>query len=157
MVRELKGQIQGQGLRIAVVVSRFNEFVTRRLLEGAREGLLSRGVEEENLIVAWVPGALELGLAAKALAQSQRYDSVICLGAVIRGETSHYDIVASEGAASIVKASLETGVPIIFGVLTTENADQAANRAGGKLGNKGYEAALAAIEMTNLMRLIREQ
>ena len=155
MAKELKGHLQGQGLRIALVVARFNEFVTHRLLEGAHQGLLSHGVAEEDITIAWVPGSLELGLAAKALLETQKYDAVVCLGTVIRGETTHYDLVAGQTASGIARLALDTGVPVTFGVLTTENVEQAINRAGGKLGNKGYDAAVAAIEMTNLLRLIR--
>ena len=155
-MKEVRGELQGQGLRIGIVVSRFNQFVTCSLLEGAREGLAKYGVRDEDAIILWVPGAFELPLAAKILARSGRYDAVICLGAVIRGETSHYDLVADQAGRGIGAASLETEVPIIFGVLTTENVDQAINRAGGKVGNKGYDAALVAIEMVRLLRTTRD-
>ena len=156
MVREVKGDLQGTGLRVGIVVARFNEFITRPLLEGAREGLGKHGVADENTVVLWVPGSFELPLAAKALAQSGRYDAVICLGAVIRGETTHYDLVTAQAAHGVAAASLETEVPIIFGVLATENIDQAINRAGGKMGNLGYDAALSAIEMAHVLRSVRD-
>ena len=155
MVRELRGDLQGQGLRIAIVASRFNEFVTQRLLAGAKEALLHHGVREENTVVAWVPGGFELPLAAKTLAETHQYDSIVCLGAVIRGETSHFDMVAGRASNGIGRASLDTGIPIMFGVLTTENSDQALSRAGGKVGNLGYSAAVGAIEMAHLLRAIK--
>lgn len=157
MAKELTGRLQGQGLKFAIVVSRFNEMVTRRLLEGALKGLQSCGTEEENVTVAWVPGSLELGVAAKALAESREYNALICLGAVIRGETGHYDVVATRGTAALSRVALDTGVPIAIGVLTTYNLEQAVARAGGKVGDKGYEAALTAVEMANLMRLIEKE
>ena len=156
MARELKGDLQGAGLHIAIVVAHFNQFVTGRLLEGAQEGLARHGVRDEDTLIAWVPGSFELPLAAKTLAQSRQYDSVICLGAVIRGETSHFDMVAGQAASGIGKASLETGVPVLFGVLTTDNIDQAMNRAGGKSGNLGYSVAVDAIEMARLTRALRD-
>ena len=155
MARELKTDLQGQGLRVAIVVARFNRFVTQRLLEGAQEALTTHGVNEEDTLVAWVPGSFELPIAAKALAETGRYDSVICLGAVIRGETSHYDFVARHACDGIGKVGLETGVPIAMGVLTTENMDQAINRAGGKSGNLAYNATVGAIEMARLLRAIK--
>ena len=156
MARELKGDLQGQGLRIAIVVARFNQFVTQRLLEGAREALARHGVREDDTLVAWVPGSFDLPVAAKNLAQTHRYDAMVCLGAVIRGETSHYDIVAGQASSGIGRAALDTGVPIMFGVLTTENMDQAINRAGGKSGNLGYDVAVGAIEMARLMRAMKD-
>ncbi len=155
-MRELEGDHQGQGLRIAVVAARFNQFITGLLLEGVRNGLSTHGVREEDTVLLRVPGAFELPLVAKTLAGSGRYDAVVCLGAVIRGETTHYDLVSGQAASGITSASLETQVPVIFGVLTTENIDQAINRAGGKMGNIGYDAALSAIEMANLMRQVRD-
>lgn len=156
MSTELKGDLQGQGLRIAIVVARFNQFVTQRLLDGAQDALRSHGVKEEDSLVAWVPGAFDLPVVAKALAQSHRYDSIVCLGAVIRGETTHYELVASQASTGIARAAMDTGVPVLFGVLTTESMDQAINRAGGKSGNIGYNAATGAIEMANLMRAIKD-
>ena len=155
MPQELKGDMNGQGLRIAVVVARFNEFVTSQLLSGALSTLHRFGVRDSDVSVAWVPGSFELPLVAKVLGQSGRYDSVICLGAVIRGETSHYDMVAGQASSGIGAAGMETGVPTIFGVLTAENMDQAINRAGGKSGNAGSNAALAAIETARLIQSIR--
>ena len=156
LAQELKGELQGQGLRIAIVVSRFNGFVTHRLLEGAREALETHGVGKEDTVVAWVPGSFELPLAARALAETGRYDSIVCLGAVIRGETSHYDFVAGHASRGIGKVSLDTGVPVAMGVLTTENMDQAINRAGGKSGNLGYNAAVGAIETARVIRAIKD-
>ena len=155
MAHEIKGDLQGQGLRIAVVVARFNEFVTTILLHGATDALTRHGVDDEDILIAWVPGAYELPSCAKSLAQTQRYDAVICLGAVIRGETSHYDLVATQSAAGISRASTDTGVPIIFGVLSAENISQAINRAGGKQGNIGYTSGVSAIEMARLNQIIK--
>jgi 6,7-dimethyl-8-ribityllumazine synthase len=154
LIRELRGDLEGQGLRLAIVVARFNQFITQKLLEGAQDALQRHGVAEEDVLVVWVPGSFELPVTARALAQTRRYDAVICLGAVIRGETSHYDIVAGQAASGIARAGMETGVPAIFGVLTCDNMDQAINRAGGKSGNLGYNAAVGAIEMGRLMRAI---
>ncbi len=155
MAKELRGDLQGNGLRIAIVVARFNGFITQQLLAGARETLVRHGVSEDDILVAWVPGACELPITAKTLAQTQRYDSIICLGAVVRGETTHYDMVAGQASRGIGQASLETGVPVMFGVLTTENMDQAINRAGGKVGNAGSTAAQGAIEMARLMQTVK--
>ena len=155
MPRQLNGEMDGNGLRVAVAVARFNEVVTRSLLSGAVETLTRYGVRDEDISVAWVPGSFELPAVAKGLGQTGRYDAVICLGAVIRGETSHYDMVANQAASGINAAGRETGVPTIFGVLTTENMDQAINRAGGKSGNLGSNAAVAAIEMARLMESIK--
>ena len=155
MPKELNGDLNGQGLRVAIVVARFNEFITRQLLTGALETLASRGVRDEDISVAWVPGSFELPVVAKTLAQTRQYDAIICLGAVIRGETSHYDMVAGQASRGIGAVGLETGVPTIFGVLTTENMDQAINRAGGKLGNMGSHAAVTAIETARLVQVIQ--
>ena len=154
MARELKGDLQGRGLHIGIVVSRFNRFVTEKLLEGALEGLGQHGVQDGDVTVAWVPGSFELPLASVSMAQTQQFDAVICLGAVIRGETGHYEMVASHASSGIGKAALDTGIPIMFGVLTTENMDQAINRAGGKSGNLGYNVAVGAIEMVRLKQTI---
>lgn len=154
MPKELNGDLNGQGMRVAVVVARFNELVTRQLLSGALETLERHGVRGDDISVAWVPGAFELPVAAKALAKTGRFDSVVCLGAVIRGETGHYDMVAGQAAAGTAAVGLETGVPTIFGVVTSENMDQALNRAGGKSGNVGSNAAAAAIETASLIRAI---
>lgn len=154
MSRVLEGALDGAGLRVCVVVSRWNEFVTRRLLEGAETVLRERGLADGDVTVAWVPGAFELPTAAKWAAASGRYDAVVCLGAVIRGETAHFEYVAGGAAEGILQAAQETGVPVIFGVLTVDTVEQALSRAGGKDGHKGEEAALAAIEMANLRRLL---
>ncbi len=146
------GQRQGEGLRVALVCSRFNELVTERLLAGARDGLVRHGVDEASVTLAWVPGAFELPLAAARLASSGECDAVVCLGAVIRGATAHFEFVAGQCAAGVQRAQLDTGVPVIFGVLTTDTVDQALDRAGGKSGNKGFDAAAAAIEMADLLR-----
>jgi 6,7-dimethyl-8-ribityllumazine synthase len=146
------GQLRGDGLRVAIVCGRFNDLITERLLAGARDGLLRHGVDEASITEAWVPGAFELPLVAKRLAASGEYDAVVCLGAVIRGATGHYEHVAGQCAAGIQQAQLETGVPVVFGVLTTETIEQAIERAGTKMGNKGYESAETAIEMADLLR-----
>lgn len=150
-----QGSLQGAGLRIAVVTARFNEFVTERLHAGARDCLLRHGVDAGAIDSVWVPGAFELPLAALTLAQTGKYRTVICLGAVIRGDTTHYDYVCNEAAKGIAAAGLQTGVPVIFGVLTTENTEQAIARAGGKSGNKGWDAAMTALEMANLLPQIK--
>jgi 6,7-dimethyl-8-ribityllumazine synthase len=147
--------MNGQGLRVAVVVARFNEFVTKRLLEGALETLTRHGVRDEDITLAWVPGSFELPVVAKSFGISGQYDAVICLGAVIRGETDHYEMVAHQAAAGISAAGRETGIPTVFGVLTTENMEQAINRAGGKSGNLGSNAASAAIETARLVQAIK--
>ena len=148
--------MDGQGLRVAVVAARFNEFVTRQLLTGALETLAHHGVRDEDISLAWVPWSFELPLVAKALGLSGQYDAILCLGAVIRGETDHYEMVANQAASGISAAGRETGVPTIFGVLTTENMDQAINRAGGKSGNLGSNAAMAAIETARLVKSIQQ-
>ncbi|MDP3047373.1 MAG: 6,7-dimethyl-8-ribityllumazine synthase [Chloroflexota bacterium] len=149
-----EGKLIGEGLRFAVVISRFNEFITGKLLEGARDALRRHGVADGDVDVAWVPGSFEIPLVAKRLAESGRYDAVICLGAVIRGATPHFDYVASEVAKGVAAVGLTTGVPTIFGVLTTDTIEQASERAGTKAGNKGFAAAVAAIEMANLLRAL---
>ncbi len=152
----VRGGLDARGLRIAVVASSFNRFVTSKLAEGACRGLMASGLEETDLYVAWVPGAFELPLAASEMARTGKWDALVCVGAVIRGETSHFDFVAGEAARGISAASRETGVPIAFGVLTTDTEEQALERAGGKAGDKGYEAALTAVEMANLLRRVKE-
>src|SRR3979411_421714 len=144
------GKLRTEGRAFAVVVARFNDFVTSKLLEGAVDMLSRLGAAESDITVAWVPGAYEIPLAASKLAGSGKYAAVICLGTVIRGETPHFDFVAGQCASGIAAVALETGVPVIMGVLTTETLDQAINRAGGKMGNKGAEAAAAAVEMADL-------
>ncbi|WP_163149797.1 6,7-dimethyl-8-ribityllumazine synthase [Anoxybacillus sp. MB8] len=147
-----EGNLVGTGLKVGIVVARFNEFITSKLLSGALDGLKRHGVEEQHIDVAWVPGAFEIPLVAKKMAESKKYDAVITLGAVIRGATSHYDYVCNEVAKGTSHAALSSGIPVIFGVLTTDTIEQAIERAGTKAGNKGWEAALSAIEMANVMR-----
>ena len=154
MPKELSGDLNGQGLRVAVVVARFNELVTRPLLNAAIGTLTRYGVDDDDINVVWVPGAFELPVVAKSLAKTSRFDAIVCLGAVIRGETGHYDMVAGNAARGISQVGVDTGVPTIFGVLTTENMDQALNRAGGKAGNMGANAAVAAIETARLVQAI---
>ena len=146
-----RGTTEARARRFAVVASRFNEVVVERLIEGAVAGFVRHGVAEEDVDVAWTPGAFELPLAARRLAASREYDAVVCLGAVIRGETAHFDYVAAEAARGIQQAGLETGVPVLFGVLTTDTMEQALARAGGDHGNKGWDTAVAAIEMASLL------
>jgi 6,7-dimethyl-8-ribityllumazine synthase len=153
-IRTLVGSSNASALSIAIVVSRFNEIIGNALLQGALMGLKRHGMPEDKNLVVWVPGAFELPLAAKTLAQTGRYDAVICLGAVIRGATDHYDYVCSTTASGIAQVSASLGVPVIFGVLTTNTLEQALERAGGKGGNKGYDAAVAAVEMANLIPLL---
>ena len=148
----LEGKLLAKGMRVAIVVARFNEFITTKLLGGAEDTLLRHGCEDTNITVVWVPGAFEIPFAAKKLAESKKYDAVICLGAVIRGATSHYDYVCAEVSKGVALVNLETGVPCAFGVLTTENIEQAVERAGTKAGNKGSDAAATAIEMVNLAK-----
>ena len=146
------GQLRGDGLRIAIACARFNDLITERLLAGARDGLQRHGVDGDSITVAWAPGAFELPLVAQRLAASGEFDAVIALGAVIRGATSHYEHVAGECATGLQRAALDTGVPVAFGVLTTDSVEQALERAGCKAGNKGYEAAETALEMADLLR-----
>lgn len=152
MMRTLEGKLVAEDMKVGIVAARFNEFITNKLLGGALDGLTRHDVREEDIEVAWVPGAFEIPLIAARMAKSGKYDAVICLGAVIRGSTSHYDYVCSEVSKGIASVSLETGVPVLFGVLTTENIEQAIERAGTKAGNKGYDCALSAVEMVNLIR-----
>ena len=141
-----------EGMKVGVIATRFNEFIVSKLLDGALDGLVRHGVDEDNVTVVWVPGAFEIPTIANKMAKSGKYDAVICLGTVIRGQTSHYDLVCNEVAKGIAQVSLGTGVPTLFGVVTTENIEQAISRAGTKAGNKGYDCALSAIEMVNLDR-----
>lgn len=150
--RHVSGALDGKGLRIGIVVSRFNDFISERLLDGAIDCLLRHGVADKDITVARVPGAMEIGPAALRLARSKRHDAVVCLGCVIRGETSHYDQVCAEAARGVTRAGFESGLPVTFGVLTTDNLHQAIERAGAKGGNKGWDAALAAIEMASLYK-----
>ncbi len=154
MTREIEGGLQGEGLRIGVVVARFNNFVTAKLLEGAQSALAGHGVADDDVTVVRVPGSFEIPVVARKMAESDRFDAVVCLGAVIRGETDHYEHVAGEAAKGIANASVATGKPVVFGVLTTDTVEQATNRAGGKQGNSGYSAAVAAIEMANVLRAL---
>jgi len=147
-----EGRLQGESLSIAIVVSRFNDLITRQLLAGAQDGLRRHGVEAEKVDVAWVPGSFEIPLVARKLAESGRYQAVVCLGAVVRGETPHFEYVATQVSSGIARAALETGVPLIFGIITADSLEEALERAGGKMGNKGCDAAVSAIEMANLMR-----
>lgn len=147
-----EGNLISDGIRVGIVCARFNEFIVSKLLSGCQDGLLRRGVRDDDISVAWVPGAFEIPLAAARMAKSGKYDAVIALGAVIRGSTSHYDYVCSEVSKGIAHAALETGVPVLFGVLTTDTIEQAVERAGSKAGNKGAECAQGAIEMVNLLR-----
>lgn len=147
-----EGKLVSENIKIGIVAARFNEFITSKLLSGALDGLKRHDVQEENIDVAWVPGAFEIPLIASKMAKSKKYDAVICLGAVIRGSTSHYDYVCSEVSKGIAQTALANDIPVLFGVLTTENIEQAIERAGTKAGNKGFDSAVSAIEMVNLMR-----
>ncbi|WP_430510626.1 6,7-dimethyl-8-ribityllumazine synthase [Gottfriedia solisilvae] len=151
---KIEGNLIGSGLKIAVVVGRFNEFITSKLLGGAQDALLRHGVEESDIDIVWVPGAFEIPLISKKLADTNKYHAIITLGTVIRGATTHYDYVCNEVAKGVASISLQTGIPVIFGVLTTENIEQAIERAGTKSGNKGWDAGISAIEMANLLREI---
>lgn len=150
-----EGKLVADGVKIGIVAGRFNEFITSKLISGALDGLKRHNVDEDNIEIAWVPGAFEIPLVASEMARSKKYDAIICLGAVIRGNTSHYDYVCNEVSKGIAHVSLETGIPVMFGVVTTENIEQAIERAGTKSGNKGYDVAVGAIEMINLVREIK--
>jgi len=154
MANVMEGFITGKGLKFGIVVSRFNEFITSKLLGGALDALHRHETQDEDIDVAWVPGAFEIPIAAKKMAESGKYDAVICLGAVIRGSTSHYDYVCNEVSKGTAQVGMSTGVPTIFGVVTTENIEQAIERAGTKAGNKGTDSAMAAMEMANLLKQI---
>lgn len=154
-MRIMEGIYEGKGLKIAIVASRFNEFITNKLIGGAEDCLLRHGVAGDDIALAWVPGAFEIPVIAKKLALSGEYDAVICLGAVIRGATSHYDYVCAEVSKGIAQASMESGLPVLFGVLTTDTIEQAIERAGTKAGNKGTDCAMGALEMANLVRVIK--
>ena len=153
MSKTFEAQLIGTDLKIGIVVGRFNELITSKLLGGAVDGLKRHGVDEGDIDIAWVPGAFELPFIAKKMADTKKYDAIICLGTVIRGSTTHYDYVCNEAAKGIASVSLETGIPVMFGVVTTETIEQAIERAGTKSGNKGYDAAISAIEMANLTRM----
>ena len=151
-MKVLEGNYTGKGIKVGIVAARFNEFITSKLVSGALDGLKRHEVEEEDIELAWVPGAFEIPLVAKKMADSKKYDAVICLGAVIRGATSHYDYVCNEVSKGLASVGLNSGIPVLFGVVTTENIEQAIERAGTKAGNKGYDCALGAIEMVNLIK-----
>ena len=155
-MKTFEGKLVSEDIKVGIIVARFNEFITSKLLSGALDTLTRHEVKEENIQVAWVPGAFEIPLIASKMAESGKYDAVICLGAVIRGSTSHYDYVCSEVSKGISSVSLKSGIPVMFGVLTTENIEQAIERAGSKAGNKGSECAQGAIEMVNLIREIQK-
>lgn len=154
MMKVLEGKLLAEGMKIGIVAARFNEFIVSKLLSGALDGLRRHDVKEDDISVAWVPGAFEIPIAAQKMAGSGKYDAVICLGTVIRGSTSHYDYVCNEVSKGIAHVSMESQIPVLFGVLTTENIEQAIERAGTKAGNKGYDCALSAIEMVNLLKEI---
>lgn len=148
----LEGKLIADGMKVGIVCSRFNEFIVSKLLGGAMDGLIRHGVKDDDVEVAWVPGAFEIPVVAKRMAESGKYDAILCLGAVIKGSTSHYDYVCAEVSKGVATVSLNTGLPVMFGVLTTDNIEQAIERAGTKAGNKGYDVALSAIEMANLFK-----
>ncbi len=154
MSENFEGNLLGKGLKFGLVVSRFNEFFSKKLLEGAQDALLRHGVNETDIEIAWTPGSFEIPLIAQKMAQSKKYDAVICLGAVIRGSTPHFDHIAAEVTKGIAKVNLDTGVPVIYGVITTDTLEQAIERSGTKSGNKGFDAAVSAIEMANLVKAI---
>ena len=151
-MKKIEGKAVAKGIKVGIVCARFNEFIVSRLVSSAVDGLVRHDVNEDDITLAWVPGAFEIPLIAKKMAKSGKYDAVICLGTVIRGQTSHYDYVCNEVSKGIAQVSLESEIPVMFGILTTENIEQAVERAGTKAGNKGYDCALGAIEMVNLMR-----
>lgn len=153
-MKVLEGNVIGSKMKIGIVASRFNEFIVSKLIGGAEDALLRHGVEKDNIELAWVPGSFEIPMVAQKMAESKKYDAVICLGAVIKGATDHYDFVCAEASKGIATVGMKTGVPTLFGVLTTDNIEQAIERAGTKAGNKGYDVACAAIEMVNLMKQI---
>jgi len=154
MIQTFQGKLDGTNLKFSIVVSRFNNFITEKLLDGAIDCLIRHNVKQDDIKIYWVPGAFEIPTLAKKLAQARNSDAIICLGAVIRGETPHFDYIAAEVSKGIAQVSLETGIPVTFGVLTTDTIEQAIERAGTKSGNKGFDAALTAIELANLYRLV---
>ena len=151
-MKTIEGKLIAEGLKVGIVVARFNEFIGSKLLSGAIDGLVRHGMNDDDIEVAWVPGAFEIPVMAQRMAQSKKYDAIICLGAVIKGSTSHYDYVCAEVSKGVASVSLQFGLPVMFGVLTTDNIEQAIERAGTKAGNKGYDGALSAIEMANMFR-----
>ncbi|MBE0466128.1 MAG: 6,7-dimethyl-8-ribityllumazine synthase [Candidatus Desulforudis sp.] len=152
MQKVYEGHLVGEGLRFGIVVGRFNEFITHKLLSGALDALVRHGVDEQDIEVAWVPGALEIPVVARRMVTKNKYDAVICLGTIIRGGTPHFEYVAAEAAKGVARVSLDTGMPVIFGVITADTIEQAIERAGTKAGNKGWQAAVSGIEMANLLR-----
>ncbi|RJQ40512.1 MAG: 6,7-dimethyl-8-ribityllumazine synthase [Dehalococcoidia bacterium] len=154
MSRVFEGVLLGQGLKFALVVSRFNEFITEKLLNGAQDALRRHGASDDDVTIAWVPGAFEMPIIAKKLVETKRFDAVICLGAVIRGDTPHFDYIAAEVTKGIAKVGLDSGKPVIYGVITADTLEQAIERAGSKAGNRGFDAAVKAIEMANLLKSI---
>jgi 6,7-dimethyl-8-ribityllumazine synthase len=153
-IKIMEGELSGKGFKFGIVVSRFNEFISKKLLEGALDCLLRHRTEKKDIEIAWVPGSFEIPVVAQKLAESKKYDALICLGTLIRGSTSHFEYIASEVSKGIASVALKYGIPVIFGVLTTENIEQAIERAGTKSGNKGFNAAESAIEMANLFKSI---
>ena len=151
-MKKIEGNVVADGIKIGIVAARFNEFIVSKLVGGAEDGLVRHGVNTDDVDLVWVPGSFEIPVVAKKMALSGKYDAVICLGAVIRGQTSHYDYVCAEVSKGIAQTSMEAGIPVMFGILTTDTIEQAIERAGTKAGNKGYDCALGAIEMVNLMR-----
>ena len=151
-MKKIEGNVVAEGIKVGIVAARFNEFIVSKLIGGAEDGLVRHGVNTDDIDLAWVPGSFEIPVVAKKMALSGKYDAVICLGAVIRGQTSHYDYVCAEVSKGIAQTSMEAGIPVMFGILTTDTIEQAIERAGTKAGNKGYDCALGAIEMVNLMR-----
>ena len=154
-MRVLEGKLVDNGTRVGIVAARFNEFIVSKLVAGAQDGLIRHGVSDDNIDLAWVPGAFEIPLVAQAMARTKKYDAIICLGCVIRGATSHYDYVCNEVSKGIAKVSLDENMPVMFGVVTTENIEQAIERAGTKAGNKGYDCAMGALEMVSLLKGIK--
>ena len=151
-INTIEGKVVApQGMKVCLIAARFNSFIVQKLVDGAVDGLVRHGVDESNVTLAWVPGAFEIPVAAKKAASSGKYDAVICLGAVIRGSTTHYEMVCAESAKGVAHVGLETGLPVLYGIITTENIEQAIERAGSKAGNKGYDCALSAIEMVNML------
>ena len=154
MGKRFEGMLTGKGLKFGIVVSRFNEFLTSKLLEGAQDALIRHGANEDDIEIAWTPGAFEIPLVAQKLAQTKKYDAVICLGAVVRGGTPHFEYIAAEVTKGIAKVGMDSGIPVIYGVITADNLEQAIERAGTKAGNKGFDAAVSAIETANLLKNI---
>ena len=156
MPKQVQGNLNAEGLKFCIIAARFNDFITSRLLDGALDGLIRNGAKDDDVTVVRVPGAFEIPVAAKIAASAGKYDAVICLGAVIRGATPHFDYVSSEVSKGVASVGMEAGMPVIFGVLTTDSIEQAIERAGAKSGNKGFDAAVAAIEMTNLFKQLKK-